>query len=656
MILETATRIGDRLLARALCEKNGLYWESTHFISKEEFGTQLCEDLYAGNSGINLFFQELGRQTGEARFQQAARDNLNWILAFCKTHEAATLSGLTGRYSVIFPLLRMAGLTGEAQWTEQALSLALSLSERVLQEQMLNELINGRASILLVCLHLHAATRSDEVLDLLDRLAGRIIDEAVPGPEGLCWDSNPGQLRALCGFSHGASGIGFAFGELARYLGNPGLQWVADQAFAYEDYWFEKLENWPDFRRGIYTDQDREEQLAALHRGDRDYFLGDRFMFAWCHGAPGLALARARSFELTGEQIMAHMFEQALALTREVEERPHPKGYNFTLCHGNCGNREGFLEAWRLKGDEAAREFAAALVEPIIEHLDQDKPLESGFPGLVYDDPSLFMGNAGIGYYLLRLADPETPSVMAPRLEAVADPVPDLFSRPTLALTAEGLRHRVLGHTFPRTWRYLAHLGQSPVRTRSDDLNNLSLADLVEARVSELEERQASLLSGLWALEWKRHELDRDTPSIALLQVQLIDHLQVLGSTPNPGDPDQRFILHPQAALVITEWDFSVDPTSLADTEPEQTAFLLARTPEAMIEETLTDFSALVLAAFSEGASIGTVIEQVTQAFEIGSDEERNAVVNAVMQQIGAALQSGILLFDSPYATIATST
>src|SRR5262249_61774792 len=92
--------------------------------------------------------------------------------------------------------------------------------------------------------------------------------------------------KLLTGFSHGAAGMAWALLELASVAGEERFTKSALELIAWERSLFNaEKQNWPDLRN---------------HRRG--------FRFAWCHGAPGIGLARLRSLpHLDDMQIRAEI-------------------------------------------------------------------------------------------------------------------------------------------------------------------------------------------------------------------------------------------------------------------------------------------------------------------------------------------------------------
>jgi lantibiotic modifying enzyme len=86
-------------------------------------------------------------------------------------------------------------------------------------------------------------------------------------------------------------------------------------------------------------------------------------------------------------------------------------GLNHSLCHGDLGNIELLLQASQMLNDPQWQAKVDYFAAAILESIDRDGWL-SGIPSGV-ESPGLMTGLAGIGYGLLRLADPaRVPSVL----------------------------------------------------------------------------------------------------------------------------------------------------------------------------------------------------------------------------------------------------
>ena len=170
-----------------------------------------------------------------------------------------------------------------------------------------------------------------------------------------------------------------------------GIRRTASDAIAYERALFSsKPGNWPDLRASDDSVTESDKQ---------------KFMVAWCHGAPGIGLARIHSLQHLDEPTTRSDIETALRTTLA-----QGFGHNHCLCHGDLGNLELLLQASQVIGSEW-QEHLNRMTGIIFESIKRHGWL-CGNPVKV-ESPGLMTGLAGIGFELLRLAEPlRVPSVL----------------------------------------------------------------------------------------------------------------------------------------------------------------------------------------------------------------------------------------------------
>jgi len=87
-------------------------------------------------------------------------------------------------------------------------------------------------------------------------------------------------------------------------------------------------------------------------------------------------------------------------------------GGNHSLCHGDLGNIDILLEASNRLGEPAWRAHAEQIAAKILHNNMSGTEWVCGNPAGI-ESPGLMTGLAGIGYGLLRLADPTLPCLLA---------------------------------------------------------------------------------------------------------------------------------------------------------------------------------------------------------------------------------------------------
>ncbi|MBW4577388.1 MAG: type 2 lantipeptide synthetase LanM family protein [Aphanothece sp. CMT-3BRIN-NPC111] len=392
-LLNAACAVGQRLQALALGKEGEVSWIGFTLAANSRWSlTPLKIDLYDGLPGITLFLAYLGAVTQERSYTALAQTTLSTIQRYLQ-HNPSLLSSIgafSGWGGIIYLLTHLAKLWNQPELLRQAESIVKVLPALIENDEHL-DIIGGAAGCLASLISLYRCNPSKEILAVAIQCGDRLVQCAKPQTKGLAWFSSLGDKQPLTGFSHGAAGIAWTLLELAALTNRERFRTTALAAIAYEQSLFsQKKGNWPDLR-----------EFKSVIEGR------PAFQIAWCHGAPGIGLARLRSLRWVDNPSIRAEINAALATTLA-----HGFGKNHSLCHGDLGNLELLLQASHihiLKHDELARfnRITAGILDSIQQH-----GWIGGIPSGV-ESPGLMTGLAGIGYQLLRLAAPEiVPSVL----------------------------------------------------------------------------------------------------------------------------------------------------------------------------------------------------------------------------------------------------
>ncbi|MEO3863143.1 lanthionine synthetase LanC family protein [Acrocarpospora sp. B8E8] len=375
--------IAEKLVKEALWDGEHATWFGDECVpSPSGEGTVVYRavdgDLYGGTAGIGLYLARYAAISGDTEAARTARGALahaaNWVRR--TRPDGALLSGTAG---VATATLEAAELLADDRLMETATRLTRLTCQRIPQAV---DLICGRAGTLLALLHLpRSGPETELAATTADTLAQSLIDDARPGPvRGTCWPSDI-DTPPLCGLAHGASGVALALTE----WGKPDGLRLAAEAADFERAWFSADQgNWPDLR---------EKHSWPVY---------------WCHGALGIGQARLRQYDVTGHQIYAAEAGVAVdAALRLIAAMANGKP-DLSLCHGLSGAIELLLDAATIFGQPALREAARDAAAIAID-LVGDGSWPCGIPG-GDENPSLFLGLAGIGTALLRAQHPQIPS------------------------------------------------------------------------------------------------------------------------------------------------------------------------------------------------------------------------------------------------------
>jgi class II lanthipeptide synthase len=636
--LDTALAIGRRLARRAVLEGTACTWDVLDSRPDPENRVRTIRaegQLYQGAAGIAWFLGELYRATGDVEVGRAARGGLEHALVHGDRH--ADLFGFhSGRVGIAWVAVRLAGIFERPDYAERARRLLAPLAGREPDDAGL-DVIGGAGGAIPACLDLAEKAGWDELRAIARELGEHLIRQAQRRPEGWSWATGGASaIRNLTGFAHGASGVGLALLELDRATGDDRFRFAAEMAFLYERRLFnEARSNWPDLRHDLL--ERPSDELRRAVRDGKPPVYEERYMTAWCHGSPGIGLSRLRAFELTGQDVYRREAEAALRSTLQAVEDELSQGASYCLCHGIGGNCELPLLAAELLGDPELRQVAEQAAREGIETYEaRGRPWPCGTRGGV-PDPSLLVGEAGIGAFYLRLADPETPSV--------------LLLRPRAAKTAtegQGSTFRELAResvddffaTTLRVWSRLAPPGPALPSWRPGS------EPLVRAPVDEAHEIIAACL-GEESGELRASLEDAFEPERVRYQLtlELVDSTEaVLRRLVRPAweEIDLRgatFALTPGTRLLSTCHDWlSWLGTSGPEPPPESgVSFLCHQESNDIHCRRVGPMAALVLAAASGPASLDEIVARVAEAAGIARGEELAGKVRAQLRELYVA-------------------
>jgi len=391
-----ARRVGDRLEELALRGESDISWIGLTLVPPQDWVlVPLGLDLYDGLAGVALFFAYLGKATHEHRYTALARTTLTTLQRHLKLSQPSTVSigGFSGCGGAIYTLTQLGMLWEEPALLAEAEALVKPLPALIERDEQF-DIIGGAAGCIAGLLALYRCAPSEATLAAALHCGDHLVAHAQPMPRGVGWLPKGLGEKPLTGFSHGTAGIAWALLELAALNRTQRFRTTALAALEYERSLFSpESGNWPDLR-------ELEGSVVADNGGAR-------FATAWCHGAPGIGLSRLLCLRHLDDRQIRSEINVALETTWR-----RSFGNNHSLCHGELGNLETLLEASLTLGEPRWRAEVDRLAAVILESAGHDGWL-CGNP-LGVESPGLMTGLAGIGYELLRLADPaRVPSVLA---------------------------------------------------------------------------------------------------------------------------------------------------------------------------------------------------------------------------------------------------
>lgn len=425
---QCATSIGNDILRRFVKTDNGDY----ACIGFDTVGEEdkykpvwLKHTMYNGLGGYVLYLAQLTNITNNQQYRENARRLLNTIQSNqMKLDEAnefskdiiISTSAYSGESANIYVLI-YCGLLWKDDTLIKNAKNRLPILMRAIEQETQYDIIAGLAGCIISMLRIYetlhdvaylyvAQMAGDRLYTLMEKL--NFDDHSSFDPYGLTNQHVADNYRAtsskmlLTGLSHGAAGLAWAFTWLARLSNNHINQSsceqylkMANKLLIYENHYYSEIEqNWRDLR------------------------FTDKLTFAdfWCHGAPGIALARAeviRHLEAL-DLLQVHEWEFVIQDYKNALQTLLNRGniYNsFCLCHGILGNADILLHLSKLMNDLNLADIANDWALQAIVHYESYKSSDHLIARLECD--GLMTGTVGMGYEYLRLLDNKVPSILA---------------------------------------------------------------------------------------------------------------------------------------------------------------------------------------------------------------------------------------------------
>ena len=186
--------------------------------------------------------------------------------------------------------------------------------------------------------------------------------------------------------SHGAAGFAYALAALAAATGREDFSQAASECIAFENASYDAdRHNWPDLR------------AAESH-----------WPCQWCHGAPGIGLARLATAKrgVLDSKPLAADIRNAIEGVERGKLTPVD-----TLCCGTLGTVEFYCEAASALDRDDLRTLAASQLTAVLQHAASSGDYRWN-SGRRQFNLGLFRGLAGVGYTLLRQANTSLPNVL----------------------------------------------------------------------------------------------------------------------------------------------------------------------------------------------------------------------------------------------------
>jgi type 2 lantibiotic biosynthesis protein LanM len=367
--------IADDILSSAIKNNNTFSWNGyTADAGNKLILGQLSPMLYDGSLGIACFLNTVNGDANKPLIDTIIAAQVK--LAFKTTVDISFASGLAG---LLYALVK--SHRADNHNLQTAIALTLLIEPAHIKKDTKYDVMAGSAGLLLSLATLYKATGSADILELMVTIAHHLLQARVmdSASRTLTWRSEQFD-RPLTGFSHGASGIACALLTLYDITGIEKYKQAFYQSIQFENYYRNAgRTNWCDLRKAGYDCKS-----------------------TWCHGAPGIGLARLHAYQILKDEALLRDVETAIATTKK-----YLLSDTDFYCCGNTGRIDFLIEAAQVLGRPSLLQYARKALVTIVNRKNKRGWYQTyNAESVGMQNPSLFRGTAGIGYTLLRSMQP----------------------------------------------------------------------------------------------------------------------------------------------------------------------------------------------------------------------------------------------------------
>ena len=373
------TNIADYICASAVVYKEDISWDSITFYDNNTWRlTPIGLDLYDGLSGIAVFLASVNMKYPSEKYKKILgliqyklfdyTDHNGHFMQNLRTNDSGILKG---EASIVYTYFLLYKITRDKRFLFYAEKHYSKFKNTFLQCEN-PDYLSGCAGAIIVLVKLFSETTNKEYLKTAEILGEKIWKMAKKQKKGFGISCDNDHVPPLAGIAHGASGYIMAYAYLSEKVPKPEYYERIIDLLTYEESLFDlEIGNWKDLRN-----------VGELKN-----------TIAWCHGAPGIALARLKLGSI-------EIFRNAWKVEKAIDKclyalKCRRKSDSLCLCHGLSGNY--WIEKYilEMKGINNEKKMG----ESLFEIVNRVKDFSGMLPRERYN-VSLMTGVTGIGLLL----------------------------------------------------------------------------------------------------------------------------------------------------------------------------------------------------------------------------------------------------------------
>lgn len=387
--LESALQIGNRILREAFWKDDFCTWAgyiNSMKLNQTTYGF-VSGDLYNGTSGISFFLTQLYQITQDKLYKKASIAGLNFSIKNLEIYNYSGRESLfAGLGGIAYSFYHAYKVFGEEELLQKTKKIIEHLIKTKNDYDFGNDIINGPPGFLIFLLKIKDEIQIENLDEYIEKLIQKIINSAEESAEGTSWKTVDNVQKNLTGYAHGSAGFALALAEAYLIFKVEKYKKIALDACKYENHYFQQQQNnWPDFRTSEHS-----------------------CMTAWCHGSPGIGASRARMYEIFNVDFLKTDTQNAAKSLIENDQnvlKNHAP--QFSYCHGIFGNADLLIYMNKFLKNPKANEHITQVADYGHERFTKfGLEFPSGIISGKYN-PSLMLGEAGIGLFYLRFINTE---------------------------------------------------------------------------------------------------------------------------------------------------------------------------------------------------------------------------------------------------------
>lgn len=387
-----ARAVAEELMSEAVMDDatGTVAWlSSDRTDSSQQSGLKIgSNELYLGQTGTALLFQELGQRKHGERYSSFARRCAESVFRFqtAGPTESAFSGGLSRGYGALRLLTHDNNGTLRRHLRDIVQAMPRYTAEYVKDDAtpasgLRVDYVTGAAGVIVLLLAMHELLSDDAILDHADRLGQRMIAAITPRWDDIAADDD---FVFPYGAAHGLESVALAFWRL--YGATEECEYAR---FAHEAW------------------------SRAARRRARQH---TRSLTKWCRGDIGVLWVQNELDSTSGpngEPFFSCDEEQPFPTRTSVDVLLGKAVWNDdTVCHGRCGAADTLVSRYRSTNDVWYLDRARQLMNDMLAEACGKGSFKLGrIPEFV--DLSYFLGPVGVAYTMLRVQDPTVPSILA---------------------------------------------------------------------------------------------------------------------------------------------------------------------------------------------------------------------------------------------------